>query len=280
MKPFCTRYDSLQQRPTLRGRARKHALDFLSSVDFRHHHALSAPRIHFIYLHHVFEDEITAFRNLLSLLTKQNTAFISHSSAIQKLRDKEFDKPYISFSFDDGLKNCLTAAEILDEFDAKACFFINGKTLVNDSEQSQRDFCKDRLNMPPCRFLNWDDINRLHEGGHEIGNHMYSHLNSADLTLQQFVDEFETNHELFKSQGMHLKHFAWPYGQEKHILSNQLDYVRKETEYLSSSSAVRGAYLASSAAKDQHYICRDHSVAAWPLTHTSYLLSKSIRDPR
>jgi len=279
MKPFCTQYESLQQSPNLRSLTRRYALDFLSTINIQHHRAFSAPRIHFIYLHHVFEDEIPAFRNLLKWLAQQNTTFISHSSAIKKLRDKEFDQPYISFSFDDGLKNCLTAAEVLDEFEAKACFFINGKPLVENNEQSQRDFCADRLNMPPCEFLNWDDICRLHESGHEIGNHMYSHLNSADLSLQQFVDEFESNHELFRSKGLNLEHFAWPYGEEKHILSDQLNYVCEETNYLSSSSAIRGAYVAGDTAKDQRYIYRDHCVAAWPRTHVSYLLGKSIRAP-
>ena len=125
MRNFATRYAEVQ-RPALREPLRSFALFALSafsertgkvSVDLKRH------RVHFIYLHHVFRDEENEFRRMLSALTAGHYV-VSYSEAVDRICQGTIDRPYLCFSFDDGLKNHLLAASILDEFGIKACFFV------------------------------------------------------------------------------------------------------------------------------------------------------------
>lgn len=81
------------------------------------------PRIQFLYIHHVFDDEIKSFDTLLKLLSK-HLSFISYSDAVNKILTGNIDKPYICISSDDGFKNNLTAVKIMEKYGAKGCFLL------------------------------------------------------------------------------------------------------------------------------------------------------------
>lgn len=278
MISFVEKYDDIGKPVTVRSMARNLVLDGLSLTEKLRRSCLSRPQVHLIYLHHVFADEVAGFKALLSTLQAAGVQFVSHAEAVEKLQSGSIDGSYASFSFDDGLKSCMTAAAILEEFGTTGCFFVNGK-VIDSTPEVAADFCKDRINMPPCEFMSWDDLQKLAQAGHEVGNHMFSHYNSADLSSAAFAEDLEKNHDLLSDRVGAPKHFAWPYGGAHQILLEQLAML-KAAGYLSASSAQRGTYLEGGKKADIYYLLRDHCIARWPLRHTSYLLARSVRRAR
>ena len=69
--------------------------------------------------------------------------------------NNKIDKPYIAFSSDDGFKNNLFAAEILNNYGASACFFINPGLVEECDFQKIKNHCRNKLHLPPIEFLNW-----------------------------------------------------------------------------------------------------------------------------
>lgn len=58
------------------------------------------------------------------------------------------------------------------------------------------------------------DVQQLHECGHEISGHTYSHLDCAQSTPEQVIAETKRNTAALKAMGVDtpIEHFAWPYG--------------------------------------------------------------------
>jgi hypothetical protein len=111
---FVTRYEDLAHR-SLRDVARGLALDALSARSrlTTSRLVLDRPRVQFLVLHHVFEDEEAAFRDLLRDLSALYT-FIGYSDAVGRIQSGDVDRPYLAVSFDDGFKNCLRGAALFE----------------------------------------------------------------------------------------------------------------------------------------------------------------------
>ncbi len=180
----------------LRGILRKYTLDGLSIWDklMGIEQELNKPRIQFIYLHHIFRDEEIGLERLLKKLSI-NHEFLSYSESVNKILEGKIDRPYICISSDDGFKNNIKAAEILNDYNAKACFFINPFIVENKSFEEIEKHCKNGLNFPPVEFMNWNDIERIQKMGHEIGSHTMQHINVANtekpVLLRIAIELFE-----------------------------------------------------------------------------------------
>lgn len=109
---------------------------------------LRVPRVQLLFLHHIFEDERAPFDRLLRELA-QTHVFVSHSEAVRRILVGENAEPCISFSSDDGLKNNLHAAEILERYGATACFYINPNSIGLSKYEQVESFCRTRLEFPP-----------------------------------------------------------------------------------------------------------------------------------
>jgi peptidoglycan/xylan/chitin deacetylase (PgdA/CDA1 family) len=265
-------------RPTARGIVRGLSLDALSragELTGRTERALARPRVHFIYLHHIFDDEVEAFRKLLASLTKTMTP-ISYSAAIERCLNGPIDKPYVAFSFDDGMKNCVAAARVLEEFGATACFFICPRIIAEkvDDERVRQwvRFAHARLHLPPTEFMTWDDLDGLRSRGHEIGNHTADHLRLSEVADPR--EQIEHGLATLRLRYSNVKHFAWPYGN----FASMNDAAREAvfaTGHASCASGVRGAHVEPASDATKLCVRRDHIIAAWSLRHVRYLLAKS-----
>lgn len=112
---YVERYSQVR-RITARSVLKSVALTFLSTsyrATGRFATFLRKDRFQFLYFHHVFEDETEPFRSLLEQLAKHHT-FISYSEAVDRVLSGNIDGSYLTISFDDGLKNCMVAAEIME----------------------------------------------------------------------------------------------------------------------------------------------------------------------
>jgi hypothetical protein len=141
------------------------ALDILSTgldatIGFNTY--LAKPRIQFLYIHHVFKDEEKQLENLLKVLAAKHT-FISYTEAWSKVMQGNIDKPYIAFSSDDGLKNNLRAAAILQDYGASACFFICPAIVGEKDFNKIKQFSENKLHFPPVEFMDWKDVSHLQQ---------------------------------------------------------------------------------------------------------------------
>ncbi len=81
----------------------------------------------------------------------------------------------IALTFDDGPNAHMnTMLYVLEEYEAKATFFVIGKYVSNNS----------------------DIVSRAFEGGHEIGSHSYSHEDMTQKTDDEILEEIQKTQDL------------------------------------------------------------------------------------
>jgi len=268
-----TNYKTRSFRQFVRGLS----LDFLSFVylNFRKD-SLIKPRVQFLYIHHVFNDEIHNLALTLKWLKDTGHTFITYSEGVEKIINGNIDKPYIVLSSDDGFKNNLNAIKILKEFDTSCCFFVNPLSIGMDTYDEKKMFCSTRLNFPPIDFLNWHDVLELIKQGFEIGSHTMSHKDMAMMTDAELEYELtQSKNVLEEKTGKWVTHFAFPYGRDVNFSEKAMELVYK-TGYKSCATAKRGIHNNKmSISRKQLLLKRDHIIFAWKLSHIKYFILKN-----
>lgn len=274
---FITSYADIKKlKPaTLRGSFRYLALSTLALTVNRE--VFKKPRVQFLYIHHIFKDEEDTFRELLTVLAKDHT-FISYSDAVDKVCSGNIDKPYITFSSDDGLQNNIRAAAILNEFGASCCFFINPGIVGETDPGKLASYCKNNLQFHPVHFLNWKEVDQLQQQGHEIGNHTMWHMNIAANTEQTITEDLNKSLQILKSRCSDVKHFAFPFGRFFHFSKIGKAAVFA-SGHLSCATAERGCHVSNNTAISPQDLCirRDHVVMGWSMGHIMYFLAQSAK---
>jgi peptidoglycan/xylan/chitin deacetylase (PgdA/CDA1 family) len=237
---------------------------------------LETPRIHFLYLHHVFEDEETEFRALVAHVAERHR-LVGYSEAVERVLEGRVDDTYVCFSFDDGVESCLRAARVLEEFDARGCFFVL-PSIVGETDPARLEaFCRTSLRAAPFEFMNWAQIEELARSGHEIGSHTLTHPCVADLTPERMQDEiFGSRDEIVRRLG-EVRHFAWPFGGFEHFHPAAARLVF-EAGYRSCASAVRGCHVAAPRHPADLCIRRENTFSCWPRAHVDYFMARSALE--
>jgi peptidoglycan/xylan/chitin deacetylase (PgdA/CDA1 family) len=263
-------------RPVMRSAALS-ALSMMWQRSGRIDNALRTNRVHVLNLHHVFANEEESFRRLLRRLRPAHS-FISYSEAVQRMLSGEINRPYMTFTFDDGLKSCVRAVRVLREFSAKACFFICPPIIAETKPEAIERFCHDGMREPVHEFMDWDDIGKLLGEGHEVGSHTMTHPNMALLNSAELQDELCRSAEALRSHTGAAHHFAWPFGRFEEFSAEAARAVF-ESGYQSCASGVRGCHRSRQAIK-RRQLCvrREHIVAQWPLSHALYFIARSARS--
>jgi peptidoglycan/xylan/chitin deacetylase (PgdA/CDA1 family) len=237
--------------------------------------ALARPRVQFVYLHHVFVDEEAGFRALLRELGAHHT-FIGHGDAVERIREGRIDRPYVSISLDDGFTDNERAARILEEFDARGCFFVCPGIVGERNPRRLAEFCANRLDFPAATpFLDWAQLERLVARGHEIGGHTMTHPDLGGTAPDEAASEIRQSYETLVERLGGVRHFAWPRGRWHNMTVAARDAVFA-AGYGTCASAVRGAHVAPATGPSAN-LClrRDHVLAGWPLSHVRYLLMRN-----
>jgi peptidoglycan/xylan/chitin deacetylase (PgdA/CDA1 family) len=110
-------------------------------------------------------------------------------------------RPIVSFTFDDFPESAAAAgAPLLEEYDARATFYVAGGQVDKWSGHWQG--------------VGADAIVELHQRGHEIGCHTFSHARATDLDATRLAAEIEENRRylLGLDPSMRIDNFAYPYG--------------------------------------------------------------------
>ena len=224
----------------LRSVARGAALSMLSTLyrlSGRRSAGLARPRVHFLYLHHVFADEEQAFRRLLAHLSG-HAEFVGYSDAVERVLSGRLDRSYVSLSFDDGLQSCVRAARVMDEFGAKGCFFIVPSIIGERDAARLREFCSRRLQMPPVEFMTWHEVDALLADDHEVGSHTVNHARISALSRERMQDEIGRSRTMIEEKAGPIRHFSWPFGMRRHFNEALREWCRTEGGFTSVSSAI------------------------------------------
>ncbi len=125
----------------------------------------------------------------------------------------------LSIIFDDGLKSNMIAAEILEEYNLSATFFICSGTLTGDSITDV---------YSKKSYLSHQDIKSLSARGFEIGSHSISHLDLTLLSEKDLRKELlESKNELEMVIEKTITTFSFPYG----IWNDDIIKIAKEIGY-------------------------------------------------
>jgi peptidoglycan/xylan/chitin deacetylase (PgdA/CDA1 family) len=234
------------------------------------------PRIQFLYLHHTFKDELTGLCQLIENLMEHNFV-ISYSEAIEKIVSKNIDKPYIVFSTDDGFKNNFDAAEIFRQYGISACFFINPGIIGMREYEDLKRYCKNVLELPPIEFLNWDEINKMQQQGHEIGGHTWLHQRVAGRSQPALLEDMQLTFEAIEKNCGKPKHFAFPYGRFADFTETGR-HAMITAGFSTLASAERGCHTPNDVIEDLTKLCvrRDHILLNWKYSHIDYFLMNNL----
>ncbi|MGL9759261.1 MAG: polysaccharide deacetylase family protein [Wolbachia sp.] len=113
-------------------------------------------------------------------------------SNIKKLLNN--DDKFVALTFDDGPSNNRVndIINILESYEAKATFFVLGE----------------RINKKTSEI-----VKKIHESGHELGNHSWSHRKLTSLSSEEQLQELEkTNTAIRNATNQDVKWFRPPYG--------------------------------------------------------------------
>lgn len=231
------------------------------------------PGVHLINSHYVTANpsavaDKDTMRYFLSHLSGY-ASFLTLDEAVDRIaRQKTDDKVYVSFTFDDGYKECHSViAPALEEFDTRGAFFINGNYPESDSEYRKR--FHDRVIVYTKDPMNWEEIGDLHKRGHIIGSHTMDHYNMAQLSPAEAEKQVAENKSLLeKKLNYQCEHFAWPFGAMHHFPSFALEITEKYHKYIYSGTNYKQYY-----SNNKRILNRRHLEPGWPNSHIRYFLS-------
>ncbi len=130
---------------------------------------------------------------LLSLLSCEHS-FLSGLPTKSPDNKRTADK-VVSFIFSDGLKTQYTNAKpILDKYGFKATFDVVCNYV------GKKD-----------GYMNWKDIETLHDEGHDIGSHSMSHARLTDLSKKSIEYEVGKSKECLEDYGIKPTSFEYPF---------------------------------------------------------------------
>lgn len=147
----------------------------------------------------------------------------------------EYDK-VIALTFDDG-PNTTTTNEILDvleEYDARATFFLIGDNINDESAVS---------------------VKRAYDMGCEIGNHSKSHSNMPDLTAEEITAEIDYVEDyVFEITGEYTSFFRPPFIDTSEIMFDTIEQTficgLGTSDYMADVTAEQRIETVLSSAKD------------------------------
>lgn len=130
------------------------------------------------------------------LLVLAGTAWAENSAPVpEKL---------LALTFDDGPSENHTGKllDALNEYDAKATFFLVGQNVGSNAEL----------------------VRRMIDEGHEVGSHSWSHQDMTTLSQSEIVAELEqTDEAIYEAINTYPTVFRAPYGNINDLLLEQLD---------------------------------------------------------
>ena len=230
--------------------------------------------VQIVNFHHVYEREEEDFRRVIAWLT-ESFSVVSYGEAVKRAKTGNVTAAYVAVTFDDGLKNHFTAANIMSEFGISACFFVCPAIVGITDLNRRREFCDAaRMEYETTEFLSWDELCLMRDQGHEIGSHTMTHPYLAEISPNAVDEELGRSRDVLVSRLGCADHFAWPFGTFASVHRDTM--MRASTAgYSTCASGVRGAHLPHNENDAVTCVRRDNMVPSWPLRHCRYFLMRN-----
>lgn len=185
--------------------------------------------------------------------------------------------PYLLFTFDDGLKNNLGAAEILKQKGIFAYFFLVPAFLEAADGESYyrrhiRQIIDPNYDHEPEDFtpMNSHDIRGLLAAGHKIGSHTMTHLLRSTSTEEEIYWEVLGSKEWLQNTfSIEVDAFCSPINTSLSV--NALAKKLIKENYLFHFTTYPGL---NAEYRDQQLICRRNIETDWPFGKISFALGR------
>ena len=192
-------------------------------------------------LHSTSKDHFTEYKNLLEKINTKEK-FINPDQ-IDKFFKKEFKEESFSLlTLDDGYANNYDfAKKILNELNIKAIFFIIPSFIKLDKKNIRIRFFNSLYpnqkglilkSMDQFLPLSLEKIYEIKELGHTIGMHGLNHENFAKLSEKEIKIKIEEGLDIFKRYKIKIKHFAYPFGDNKSFNKRSNKVLKKYFAYI------------------------------------------------
>ena len=193
-------------------------------------------------LHSTSKEHFSEYKNLLEKIDKK--AKFIHPDQIDDFFKKRYqDQSYSLLTLDDGYENNYEfAKEILNELNIKAIFFVIPNFIKSNKKNiSTRYFeslypkrkkslmLNSKVKFLPLSLEKIDEIIKL---GHSIGMHGLNHENFAELTEKEIKIKVEEGLAIFKKIKINIKHFAYPFGDNKSFNKRSNKVLKKYFSYI------------------------------------------------
>ena len=135
-------------------------------------------------------------------------------------------RPIVSFSFDDCPKSVIeNAIKPLAQENWRSTVYI------------AMGLCGTTNHLG--LHMNAEDVKALHEDGHEVADHTFSHIDAMQHTLKDFLADIEKNQAAFNAINLPASQtFAYPYGQVTKDLKSTLARMFKGARGISSRESI------------------------------------------
>lgn len=186
--------------------------------------------------------------------------------------------PYILFTFDDGLKNNMLAADMLEARKARGIFFIVPDFIEASNPQEYyrrhiRQIIDTKVDHEPEDFtpMNLSELNELKTRGHFIESHTMSHLlrsNSDDDEIEREV--IQSKRWIEKNFGNAARMFCSPIQTNFSVNANAKRLI--ETEYDFHFTTFPGLHTGN---RNPRLVFRRNIEVHWTLGQIKYALGKA-----
>lgn len=138
--------------------------------------------------------------NTIRAMLKQAKLMVFENIYSKKI-NINIDKAIFSFTFDDVPISAAThGAKILEAANATGTYYVALGMVKNASDKK--------------KYIDENDIKALHQNGHNIACHTYSHLNLRQNSTADILQDCEMNTKMLTAiiQNEAIEHFAYPFG--------------------------------------------------------------------
>jgi len=250
---------------------RKYLLNILS-FGANPHTGIHILNGHFLSLNKDASPEI--FNKLLERLKGNGVKLINFEEAAIRIKKREISQNecLVAFTWDDGFEECFSKIKpVLDIWNLKAGFFINPNFI--DGDNNYKENFKRNIVLTDKNPMTWQMIKQMSAEGHIIGAHTLDHfsLKTEDIDfLKHQIDGSKKRIE--EHLNVEVEHFAFPFGQLKHISNVGVEIACATFPYVYSQDNYRNYFSFGG-----KVINRRHFECDWPLNHVLYFLkSKSF----
>jgi peptidoglycan/xylan/chitin deacetylase (PgdA/CDA1 family) len=208
---------------------------------------------------------------------RKNFTIIGPKEFEKYLAGELHDGPYLLFSFDDGLRNNFKAAQLLNELNVHAYFFIVPH-FVQSLQQKKyyldhiRPIVDPNFEKDPIDFeaMSVDELKEIIQWGHAIGSHTLTHDLRADLPFDVQQDEVLASKVwLEKELGQPITAFCSPNNTNYSVSKDGAQLIHQHYEY--HFTTFPGLHVGH---RDKQMILRRNIEVNWSLGRIRYALGK------